>query len=210
MPEKPRASRLEILGAWLHVWTPPRDVHVPPVPWRKVGIGAGVLVVLGVATALVVAPAIDDAKDRGAAERQAAEDRRAAARRARLIEEQRPRRGRLPAEASRIAALRLVQKDIGRDAQQRFGANGRPATCVTLPGADGTARRVVFDCLATVREIRGAGEQEGATGSLAIPYRAALDFEARRYVFCKVNPRPSEAALPDPRDVVEPPAECRR
>ena len=37
-----RASVLEIVGVWLHVWTAPRDVEIPPVPWRKLAIWTGV------------------------------------------------------------------------------------------------------------------------------------------------------------------------
>ena len=62
-----RASVLEILGAWLHVWTPPRDVEIPPVPWRKLAIWAGVgAVVLGVALAVMI-PRINEGKDERAA-----------------------------------------------------------------------------------------------------------------------------------------------
>ncbi|HEX8084931.1 MAG TPA: hypothetical protein VF529_11635 [Solirubrobacteraceae bacterium] len=217
-----KASRLEILGAWLHVWTPPRDVRIPPVPWSKVAVGAGVLVAIGVFTALVIAPAIDEAKDEGAAERQAAEDRRAAARRARIRAEQQPRSGPLP----RTAALRAVERRIAADAHDRFGApEAAPTACELAPGegreggerdetgelgAAGDGGRLVYDCLVPVREIRGAGKQEGARGSLAIPYRAVLDFDERRYAFCKANPRPGEAALAKPEDVVDLPAACRR
>ena len=35
----PRAGRLEILGAWLHVWTPPRDTYVPPPPPLRAQVG---------------------------------------------------------------------------------------------------------------------------------------------------------------------------
>src|SRR3954462_11703688 len=45
-----RASRLETVGAWLHIWTPRRDVHVPGAPWDRIAIGAAIvllLVVLG-------------------------------------------------------------------------------------------------------------------------------------------------------------------
>ena len=209
-----KASRLEILGAWLHVWTPPRDVRIPPVPWSKVAIGAGVLVAIGVFTALVIAPAIDEAKDEGAAERQAAEDRRAAARRARIRAEQRPRTGALGAATSTAApeaALERVERRIAADAHDRFGAPpGVAATCEPAPGERGDGLRLVYDCLVPVREIRGAGKQEGARGSLAIPYRAVLDFDERRYAFCKANPRPGEAALAKPEDVVGLPAACRR
>ena len=30
------ATRWKILGAWLRIWTPPRDVEVPPVPLRAI------------------------------------------------------------------------------------------------------------------------------------------------------------------------------
>src|SRR4051794_18903277 len=36
-----RASLPETVGAWLRVWTPPRDVDVPDVPVRKLVIGGG-------------------------------------------------------------------------------------------------------------------------------------------------------------------------
>ncbi len=210
MSERTRASRLETLGAWLHLWTPPRDCDVPPVPWRKVAAGAAVLAALGVVLALAVAPAIDDAKREGAAEERAAAAKRGAARRERMRIEQQPRTGRLTDVAPRSSALALVAAVIGRDARERFGANGAPAACDVTPGEDAAARRVVFDCFATVREIIGAGDQEGARGALAIPYRAVLDFGARRYAFCKVNPPPAEQAVPDPRTVVGVPPACRR
>src|SRR5688500_9153496 len=149
MSERPRASRIEILGAWLHLWTPPRDVVVPPVPWRKVALGAAGLALLGVFAALVSAPAIDAAKDEGAA------------RRARLRAEQRAMTGALP----RAVPIATVERLIGRDAKARFGADGRDARCEPAPGADPGAARAVYDCHVVVREIRGAGEQEGATGA---------------------------------------------
>jgi hypothetical protein len=205
-----RASRMETLGAWLGLWTPPRDCEVPPVPWRKVALGAAALVALVVLAAVVVAPAIDEGKRETATAERAAAERRAAARRERLAVEQRARTGRLTVLAPRTRAVALVEAAIGRDAKARFGTAGAPAACDEAPGEDPTAPRVVFDCSATVREIRGAGEQEGARGSLAIPYRASLDFAARRYAFCKTNPPPAEQAIPDPRSVAELPAVCRR
>ena len=205
----PRASRLEILGAWVHLWTPPRDVDVPPVPWRKLAIALGALLVAGVFAALVIAPQIDEAKDERAAQERRAEERRAAARRARLLADQRARTGRLPRGAARRQALDVTELLIGRDAQVRFAADGRPARCDTAAGEDPFARRVAFDCFVTVREIRGAADQEGARGALAIPYRAVLDFGSRRYAFCKTNPRPGEGAVGRPEDVVALPAACR-
>lgn len=85
-----KASRWEILGAWLRIWTPPRDVEIPRVPRR----GAAVVAVLGVAAVVagvtVVAPAIDRAKERSA-DRQARSDASFERReRARLARDQRP------------------------------------------------------------------------------------------------------------------------
>jgi hypothetical protein len=208
--DTPKASRLETLGAWLGVWTPPRDCDVPPPPRRALAIGAAALVALAVLVALVVAPAIDDGKRETAAREQAAAERGAAERRAQLEAEQRARTGRLAVASPRTRALALVETAIGRDAKARFGTAGEPAACDPAAGADPAASRVVYDCFATVREIRGAGEQEGARGSLAIPYRAALDFAAGRYAFCKTNPPPAEQAIPNPQDVVELPPACRR
>jgi hypothetical protein len=206
---RPKASRLEILGAWLGVWTPPRDVEIPPVPWRKVAAGAAVLVAAGLLVALVVAPAIDDAKRESAAEERRAVQARARAREARIRREQRPFTGRLARAATRGASLGAVEAAIGRDARERFGADGRPASCEPAPAQDAAARRVLFDCHVTLREIVGAGEQEGARGSLAIPYRARVDFGAGRFVFCKVNPRPGEQAIGTPEDIVPLPRPCR-
>ena len=208
-PQKTRASRFETLGAWLGIWTPPRDVVVPPVPWGKVGIGALALVVLGVFTALVIAPAIDDEKQRSAAEEQRALQRRVAARRVRMREEQRAVRGAVKA-GGRAAALERVEAAIGVDAARRFDANGEPAACDPVAGEDAAAARVLYSCFATVREIVGAGDQEGASGAIAVPYRASIDFAARRYAFCKANPPAGEQGLPDPRGIVELPSVCRR
>src|SRR5688572_8473482 len=89
---KRKASLPETLGAWLRLWTPPRDVEVPPVPVRALLIGVAAVVVLAAGAAALVVPAIDDSKER----REAAEAREAAqrreARRRETIAEQRPRR----------------------------------------------------------------------------------------------------------------------
>ena len=91
------------------MWTPPRDVVVPPPPWRKIALGA--LVVLAVAGGAValIAPEIEEGKE----ERAEAERRKdaafEAAKRKRLAEEGRPRsgRGERPAgELSPAAELR--------------------------------------------------------------------------------------------------------
>ena len=87
-----RASILEIIGAWLHIWTPPRDAYVPPIPWRKLAIGAGIgAVVLGAVLAVMV-PRINEGKESRAAIERAKDERNAARNRARINHVQRPQR----------------------------------------------------------------------------------------------------------------------
>ena len=87
-------SRWEIVGAWLHIWTPPRDSRVPPIPWRKAAI-AGLVLAAGVAVFVAFAvPAIDSGKKEGAAKAQREQAAVTAAERARLIREGRVHRGR--------------------------------------------------------------------------------------------------------------------
>src|SRR5690349_14046968 len=57
-----KAGPFETLGAWLHIWTPPRGVEVPEVPRRKLAIiGVVAVVVIGVAAAIAI-PAINSSK----------------------------------------------------------------------------------------------------------------------------------------------------
>jgi len=203
-----RAGRWEVLGAWLGLWTPPRDVEVPPPPSRRtLALLAAGLVALGAVVALVVAPAIDEEKDRAAAQERSALAERAAARRAAQRVQQRPRLGRLPEGASRAAALAAVQAHVLRDARERFAPGSPGADCRAYPPTGPGAARAasapvaVFDCTAVVSRLEG-----GRTG---VPYRAVVRFAEGRYAFCRINPIPSERGLPDPRLVVrlEPP--CR-
>jgi hypothetical protein len=207
--DTPKLTRLEVLGAWLGVWTPPRGAVLPPVPWPKVALGAAILAVVAVLVAVLGAPAIDEAKTESAATERRAEDERRAARRERQRREQRPRLGRLVDPGARGRALVSVEAAIGRDARRRFNPRAAPATCDATPGADATAPRVAYDCLSSVRAIVGAADQEGARGELGIPYRAVLDFERGRYAFCRVTPIPGEQIVPDPRSLVEIPRPCR-
>jgi hypothetical protein len=204
-----KLSRAEVLGAWLGVWTPPRDARIPPVPRAKVAAGAALLAVVAALVAVFAVPAIDETKQERAAAEAEEQGERRAARRARQRAEQQPRRGRLMTDGTRAEALLQAEAAIGRDAQRRFNPNARPATCEVMPGSDEAAERVAYACLSAYRAIEGAGMQEGARGALGIPYRAILDFGASTFVFCKVNPIPGEQIVPDPRQIVELPAACR-
>jgi hypothetical protein len=134
-----RASRWEILGAWLHLWTPPRDVEIPPVPWRSVAL-LGLGVVVAVAAIIVfVAPALDSAKQRDAAAEQRRLDAYRRAERARLRFDQRAQYARaVPVarlyRAGRVSAardelLRDAQASVAGDARARAASVALPAAC---------------------------------------------------------------------------------
>ena len=74
--EDRRLGRLEILGAWLGVWTPPRGAAVPPVPWHWIAGGAAALAIALLAAAALLVPGILDDRDRaGDRAREAAQRR---------------------------------------------------------------------------------------------------------------------------------------
>jgi hypothetical protein len=141
-----RASIFEIVGAWLRIWTPPRDVEIPPVPWKKLAIGtAAALVVVGAALVVMV-PRIDSGKQSRAAKDAAFEAHARAANRARIVAEQRPRHGSDEAlkpaagasaseqAAARTALVHRVEKAVFDDSRARARAGeirrvDGPTTC---------------------------------------------------------------------------------
>jgi hypothetical protein len=206
--EEPRLSRFEIVGAWLNIWTPPRDAHVPPVPWRKLAIWSAVTVVaLGVAAA-IAAPRIDAGKEKSAAAEKREFDAARARRNAQIRREQQPRFGTLTTTDPDVA-LTTVGVAIGRDARVRFSPKARTATCEPAGGTQTVGRRLAYNCISAVNDVVGAGSQKGARGVIGIPYRAVLDFDARRYAFCKTNPPPGEQVIQDPGKLIQLPRACR-
>lgn len=228
-PETEKLSRWEILGAWLHLWTPRRGVPVPPVPWPKVAIGAaGVLLVLGAAVAFF-GPRIADTKesDRKEAARRDAEFR--AREKQRLRAEQglhRARAERPPADGltaggerrARRAMLAEIERSILADAKERVKA-GALSTAVVRVSCDPYPRSVKavgpeetletsigrYACLAVTREIIFAGTDRGELG---YPFWAKVDFDTGRYAWCKINPKPGE--LTGGRAVIVPlPKACK-
>ena len=222
----------ERIGAWLRVWTPPRDVEVPAVPVRGLAVaGVAVLALAAVAVA-VVAPAIDASKDRTAAREARERAERQAVRRARIIREQRPQRsverdlrpaaGAPAAErlAARARLLERAQTAISADAVRRARAGelkGRPGAteCNPYPPRDEgerpeqdlRARFGSYDCVVAVREIEAT--ETNVAGTLGYPFRAVLDFRSFAVTWCRTNPIPGERVVPDPRTVVELPPACR-
>src|SRR3954447_23209432 len=200
-----RASRWEIAGAWLHVWTPPRDVEVPDPPLRKIAlIAAGILVVAGIALAIAI-PKIDKSKDDAArkeARREAAFQR---TERARIIRDQRMITGRasLPkavagtpaAEAPLTNAIALA---VVAEARRRYAA-GDLDSRVSEDAAhcrrrlSSTKTRLRLECIAVTSTV-DSGDGRGRVGSIGYPFLAAGSLRTGRYNFCKTNPQPGENA----------------
>jgi len=228
MPDRPRASRWETLGAWLQIWTPPRDVEVPPLTRRVVLTALAGLAVLALAVALA-APVIDRGKDRAAGEERARATARAAAARQEALREQRAKSAAVPElrrtrtapsaarRAARAALVVATERAISADARARAASGElerrtgetrcRPAARAGAPLEDLALRSAAFDCLTTTATI--AATERNVAGRLGYPFRAVIDFERARFAWCKTNPVPSEKFIPDPRGIVRLPAACR-
>jgi hypothetical protein len=217
---KRQLSRAEVLGAWLHVWTPPRDVDVPPIPWRKVAALGACLLLAAVVAAVVAIPAINSSNDE-AAQKQARADALAhAARNRRIAATQVPHRARTaPARsvAQRHAAVDALEQAVGADARARVKSGALKGTirrvdCVATPNSrlggvapeeDPARRRGAYDCTAVTSDI--AGHKGAAVG---YPFQGVIDFPRGRLTWCKTNPPPGEQVIPDPNSVVALPAAC--
>src|SRR3954465_970915 len=140
-----RANVLEIIGAWLHVWVPPRDAVVPPIPWRKLGMGFGIAaLIVGIALVILV-PRIDTSKEEYAA-RKAAEKRAAV--------------------AQNRARINRVQTPHAGDASALLPPSGASAA-VLAAAKDRLMERVKTDILADARARAAAGEMRPVTGDPA-------------------------------------------
>jgi type II secretory pathway pseudopilin PulG len=219
-----KANVFETLGAWLHVWVPPRDAVVPPIPWRKMAIGTGIgAVILAIALAILV-PRIDSSKEEYAA-RKAAEKRAAVAHnRARITRSQTPRTGDasslLPpagASASTVAAakgrlMERVKADIYADARARAAAGEmRPVTagpsCDHTAGTPTSGPIGVFDCFLPTSEISRTART--ASGAIGYPFRTVVNYKTFTYTWCKTEQVPGEMLVLSPKDVTLLPAACR-
>jgi hypothetical protein len=200
---------LERIGAWLRVWTPPRDAEVPRPPWRRIAIGAVLaLIVLGGAAAVLV-PEIEEGKD----ERAEAERRRDAAYEAakdrRLEREGKVRSGQgmrpsgnLSPAAERRARRALVhdlEESITRDARARVrrgNLNGpilRTECEINPPSQrprerDLSVRSMEYDCVAVRTQDPGGSFVVGHS------FDAVVDYRRFRYSWAKVCLVPGEGA----------------
>jgi hypothetical protein len=178
----PRAAWWEVLGAWLHLWTPPRGVEVPPVPWRWVGVGAAGVAAAVAAWLVLGRPAIDEAKREGVTEqaRRAAVSRRAEE--ARLRRDQRVTVVRL--RSGPLAPQVVAAVEAGARARLRTGELGakriRDVRCD--PAERFTRDRLRFHCLAVEIEKRSYPPLR-----IGKPFVAVVSADRRSLAWCKVN-----------------------
>lgn len=171
-------------------------------------MAAGALLLVGgVVAAILLAPEIDEAKERDAARRERIEERRQEERRQTALRVQRARTGSVPVVRSeRGRMLDLVAERILGDARRR-AASGElartarliecepfPRSATTVdPRRDLAARRGRYTCLAVT--IRRGETEHSAAFDIGYPYRVAMDFQTGRYGFCRVVEQPGEGAL---------------
>jgi len=214
-----RATRWEIAGAWLHLWTPPRDVAVPDPPLRRIAlIAAGAVFIVGAALALIV-PAIDRSKQR--TERREAREEAAhfRAQAARLRRDQRLLRGTASLSGARDPADReallteAIAAAVGAEARRRHASGELPSPIIARTAScrrrdSSTARRLRLECLASTSYV-DRGDGKGAVGSIGYPFLAGGSLVTGRYAYCKSNPEPGEKfAQSNNRKLPELPAAC--
>ena len=228
--ERVRLGRLETVGAWLGLWTPPKGAVVPPFPRKRAAVGVLVLTAAVGAIGVFAVPRIDESKRRGGESERRALAERSALERRRLTAEQAAVRGGVPSPAgalspneelrARLGLLRAVERAVTAEARRRVAAGaltGRivRTECATSPGSgaprgaqrDLRVRRGAYDCLAVTRDIPATSTNP--PGRLGHPFRAVVDFRRFTFAFCKTNPPPGERAVPDPRGTPRLPQACR-
>jgi hypothetical protein len=159
---------------------------------------------------LILAPGIDESKDRRAEAERQQRAQQAAERVAQLRAEQRPRFERgtpagrdLAARATLVASLPIA---IQADARQRVAAGAldgpiRSGECEPYPrSVDGRGAHLDpsqatgrYSCLAVTRTAPATERNEAS--SIGHPYRVLVHFETGRFAFCKVSGRPGEGSI---------------
>jgi hypothetical protein len=186
-----KLTRWETLGAWTGIWTPPKDVEVPPVPVRKLALwGLAALVVIGVALALAIPP-LEHGKRAGASRLAREQAAQVAAEAARLRADQRVHRARFSGDP--VARLEAA---ISADAKARVAAGklDGPIVATTCEAAAAHAIRYpssrVYNCfVATASNVRGEGRDLLDEG---YPFIATVYFAKHQLAWCKKNPQPGE------------------
>src|SRR3954470_2977860 len=200
-------TRWEILGAWLHIWTPPRGVVVPPVPARKIVIGTLALALVAAVAAALVVPQVNDSKARGAAERARQAAVADAAEAARLRRDQRPHVAQVPAGQPLVTTL---ESAISADARKRVAlhtmsgqilrtdCSASPAYVSVYPHSR------VYKCF-VLTTTGHQGVLPGDEFGTGYSFVATIYFPQRRLVWCKENPHPDEKGARGANHVVTSP-----
>src|SRR4051812_33480191 len=198
-----RASLGEIVGAWLRVWTPRRDVYIPPVPVFRIALALVVLVGAIAGTAILV----EHGKESGRERDRRAEAAAVAQIRARIAREQVPRHARVGAPTqSHARTERALEVAITRAPQQRFprhALNTRVThtTCTPSlrprvpppPQPPPGAASGKYECLGVTTSVGPTPGTRG--GDFGYPFWARVDFRHGTAVWCKINPRPGELGV---------------
>jgi hypothetical protein len=217
-----KLSRWEVLGAWTRLWTPPRDVEVPPIPWRALGIGAFVVLALAVVVVAVGIPAVQEHNRNTESREKAEAEARTKARLRLLASVQNAHRASarpatdVPARRALVRELesrilddargRVRAKEVGLRDQirrvecrpgRRSGAGG------VVPENDLSRARAGYDCTAVTSDITG---HAGAV--IGYPFKGVADFRTGALVWCRTNPPPGEQFIGDPSKVPTVPREC--
>jgi hypothetical protein len=195
-PTPPRMSRWETVGAWLHVWTPPKGIDVPPVPWRKLWLWATLAVVVISGAAALAVPRIDEGKRKGSAERARETAAADSAERARLRADQRVHTATAPTGADMVTALEAA---ITTDAKARVRAKTITGPVLTTR-CDPTSVAVaqfpqshVYKCF--VKTSTGVPGQDGDVLGTGYPFVATIYTTDRRLAWCKQNPHADEKGM---------------
>jgi hypothetical protein len=188
-----RLSRWELVGAWLHVWTAPKGIEVPPVPWRKLMLWGAVGLLVVSAAAAIAVPRIDERKKEGAAARAHAAAAADNAERARLRADQLVHRRSVPAGVGTVAAL---ESAITADAKERAAAKTitGPVLSTHCQAAGAYVSEFpdsrVYKCFVkTETGLRGEGGDVLGTG---YPFVATIYTKERMLAWCKENPHADE------------------
>lgn len=206
-----RAGPFETIGAWLHIWTPPRDVEVPPVPWRKIlAVGTPLIAVASIAALLIADDASEDREKREAIA--AKEDlERKEERAARLRLEQVAKRAKI-APGARPEMVEALERHVLRDALARnLKRDVMRVECEPHPRSvvrdvledDPKVKSNRYRCMAVTSDIPGA-----VKGIIGYPFLARIHYYTGALVWCKSNEIPGERLIPDPRTIVPPAQAC--
>lgn len=205
MTDPRKLGFFEKVGAWLRIWTPPKDVEIPPPPSRKRLAGMAILglLVIGVIAALAVPP-LQRGKDAGERREQAARQELIRREEASLRVDQKPRfaRGRPPpggdSPAARRAARTQLERAIMRDARARVQAGKLrgPVIDASCDPSFATETKLskrtgLYKCLVETSRTTGS---TGAALSVGYPFVARIDYRRYSFAWCKTNPRPGEQA----------------